>query len=113
MIATKDEELFSISSEACGLLILENYQDRQLDIYIKCGGKIKDTKNKEKLTNIQPKYTRRGLRNGQNRDIGIGKEQSFQGIDYFNELFAFVKKDREDHPGFTKDWLVKKGDHDI
>ena len=31
-------------------------------IYIKCGGKIKDTKKKEKLTNIQPKYTRGELK---------------------------------------------------
>ena len=44
-----------------------------MDIYIKCGGKIKDIKKKEKSTNIQPKYTRRGIKNSQNRDIGIGK----------------------------------------
>ena len=31
-------------------------------IYIKCGGKIKDIKKEEKLTNIQPKYTRGGLK---------------------------------------------------
>ena len=78
-------------------------------IYIKCGGKIKNTKNKEKLTNIQPKYTRGGLRNSKNRDIGIGKGWSFEGIDCFNELFAFVRQDREDFPDFTRDWLVKKG----
>ena len=57
-----------------------------LDIYIKCGGKIKDTKNKEKLTNIHPKYTRGGLRNSQNRDIGIGKGWSFEDIDCFNDF---------------------------
>ena len=62
MTATKDAELFCISSEAFGLLLLENHWDRWLDIYIKCGGKIKDTNNKEKLTNIQPKYTRGGLK---------------------------------------------------
>ena len=62
MTATKDEELLSISSEAFGLLVLENHWDRWLDIYTKCGGKIKDIKKKEKLTNIQPKYTRGGLK---------------------------------------------------
>ena len=95
MTATKDEELLCISSEAFGLLVLENHLDRWLDIYTKCGGKIKDKKNKEKLTNIQPKYTRGGLRNGQNKDIGIGKGWSFEGIDCFNELFAFVRQDRK------------------
>ena len=62
MTATKDEELLSISSEAFGLLILENHWDRWLDIYIKCKGKIKDIKKKEKLTSMQPKYTRGGLK---------------------------------------------------
>ena len=62
MTATKDKELFSISSEAFGLIILENHWNRWLDIYTKCGGKIKDTNNKEKLTSIQPKYTRGGLK---------------------------------------------------
>ena len=92
------------------MFFLENHWDRWLDIYIyiKCGGKIKDTKNKEKLTNIQPNYTRGGLRNSEDRNIGIGKGWNFQGIDCFNKLFAFIRQDREDHPGFTRDWLVKK-----
>ena len=75
---------------------------------MKCGDKIKDTKKKEKLTNIQPKYTRGGLKNDDIEDIGIKKGWSFEGIDHFNELFAFVRKDKEDYPGFTRDWLVKK-----
>ena len=108
LIATKDEELFSISSEAFGLLILENHWDRWLDIYIKCGGKIKDTKNKAKLTNKQPNYTRGGIKNGKNSNIGTGKGWSFQGIYCFNELFAFVRQDREDFPDFTRDWIAKK-----
>ena len=90
------------------MLLLENYWNRWLDIYIKCGGKIKDTKNKEKLTSIHPKYTRGGLKNGGIGYIGIGKGWSFEGIDHFNELFAFVRQDREDFPDFTRDWLVKK-----
>ena len=38
--AEMDEDLLSISSEAFGLLLLENHWDRWLDIYQKCGGKI-------------------------------------------------------------------------
>ena len=38
----------------------------------------------------------------------IGKGWSFEGIDHFNEFFAFVRQDRKNHPGFTKDWIVKK-----
>ena len=108
MTATKDEELLSISIEAFGLLILENHWDRWLDIYIKCKGKIKDIKKKEKLTNIQSKYTRGGLKNGDTGDIGIKKGWSFQGIHHFNELFAFVRQDREDYLNFTRDWIAKK-----
>ena len=108
MTATKDKELFCISSEAFGLLVLENHWNRWLDIYIKCEDKIKDRKKMEKLTNIQPKYTREGLKNSCNRDIGIKKEWSFQSIDHFNQLFAFVRDDREDYPNFTRDWIATK-----
>ena len=78
-----------------------------MDIYIKCRGKI-NTKNKEKLTNIHPKYTRGGLKNGGIGYIGIGKGWSFEGIYRFNQLFAFVRDDREEHPNFAKDWIAKK-----
>ena len=107
-MATKDKELLYISSEVFGLLVLENHWDRWLDIYKKYGSKIKDTRNKEKMTNIQPKYTKGGLRNSQNRDIRIGKRWSFQNINHLNELFTFVRQDREDHPSLTRDWLLKK-----
>ena len=43
-----DEDLLSISSEAFGLLLLENHWDRWLDIYQKCGGKIGDINGKAK-----------------------------------------------------------------
>ena len=38
--ATKDEDLITISSEAFGLLLLENHWDRWLDIYQKTGGRV-------------------------------------------------------------------------
>ena len=41
-------------------------------------------------------------------DIGIKKGWSFEGIHCFNQLFAFVRQDREDFPDFTRDWLVQK-----
>ena len=34
-----------------------------------------------------------GLRNGKNREIGIGKGWSMEGIYRFNKLFHFVKRD--------------------
>ena len=66
------------------MLVLENHWNRWLDIYTKCGGKIKDTNNKEKLISIQPKYTRGGLKNDDIEDIGIKKGWSFEGIYCFN-----------------------------
>ena len=63
--AQTDEDLVSISSEAFGLLLLENYWDRWLDIYKKCGGGIgiRGAKiPKEIILTVQPKYTRGGLK---------------------------------------------------
>ena len=62
------------------MLILENHWDRWLDIYIKCGGKIEDTKNKAELTNIQPHYTRGGLKNGKTEILGLGKDGAFKAF---------------------------------
>ena len=63
--AQTDEDLVSISSEAFGLLLLENHWDRWLDIYKKCGGGIgvRGAKiPKEIISTVQPKYTRGGLK---------------------------------------------------
>ena len=94
--ATVDEELICISSEAFGLLVLENHWDRWLDIYMKSRGRIGirgGFKMKNVCSNIQPRYTRGGLRNSKNREIGIGKGWSIEGIYCFNKLFHFVKRD--------------------
>ena len=59
--ATQDEELLTIRSEAFGLLLLENYWLRWLDISQKSGGRVSIrgcSKRKESLSQIQPKYTR-------------------------------------------------------
>ena len=103
-----DEDLLSISSEAFGLLLLENHWDRWLDIYQKCGGKIgysNGKKTKEVVSRIQPRYTRGGLKNGKNETIGIGKGWSIEGIYRFNVLFHFVMKDRDQNPNFISTWL--------
>ena len=94
--ATVDAELICISSEAFGLLVLENHWDRWLDIYKKCKGRIGirgGYKMKDVNSEIQPRYTRGGLKNGKYREIGIGKGWSMVGIYRFNKLYHFVKRD--------------------
>ena len=106
-----DEELICISSEAFGLLVLENHWDRWLDIYMKSRGRISirgGFKMKNVCSSIQPRYTRGGLRNGKNREIGIGKGWSMEGIYHFNKLFYFVKRDQCKHPNFVTEWLQEK-----
>ena len=71
-----DDDLVTISSEAFGLLTLENHWDRWLDVYGKCGGRIGpkgNTKLKDVDSEVQPKYTRGGLKNGRDRTVGVGK----------------------------------------
>ena len=43
-----------------------------------------------------------------NREIGIGKGWSYQGIYHFNVLFQFVRNDRIKNKGFITKWLVEK-----
>ena len=103
--AETDADLFSISSEAFGLLLLENHWDRQLDIYKKCGGGIGlrgSKKPKGIISTVQPKYTRGGLKNGKYREIGVGKGQSMEGIFHFNKLIQFVKQDQFQNHDFVK-----------
>ena len=90
--AETDADLSSISSEAFGLLLLENHWDRWLDIYKKCGGGIGlrgSKKPKGIISTVQPKYTRGGLKNGKYREIGVGKGWSMEGIFHFNKLVQF------------------------
>ena len=106
-----DEDLVCISSEAYGLLMLENHWNRWLDIFKKSKGQVclkGGYKMNQVKSKIQPKYARGGLCNGRERGIGIGKGWSVKGIYCFNLLFQFVKKDRIKHPDFIKNWLKKK-----
>ena len=94
--ATSDAEVLSISSEAFCLLVLENHWDRWYDIFEKSGGKVfcnKTVKVKNLPSSIQPKYTRGGLKNGKETNIGIGKGWSMEGIFWYNQLMQFIKVD--------------------
>ena len=109
--AKTDEDLITISSEAFGLLLLENHWDRWLDVYAKCGGRIGPkggTKLKDVDSIVQPKYTRGGLKNGSDKSIGVGKGWSVEGILRFNTLIQQVKNDREDHSDFVTKWLAER-----
>ena len=110
--AKDDEGVISISSEAFALLILENHWDRWLDIYERSGGKIMTrtgVKMKHYESSIQPKYTRGGLKNGKERNIGIGKGWSLEGIYRYNILQQMVATDRQENQGlFIRAWLEEK-----
>ena len=109
--AETDSDLVSISSEAFGLLVLENHFDRWLDIYKQCGGGIgvRGSKiPKDIISTIQPRYTRGGLKNGKCRQIGIGKGWSMEGIFRFNKLVQFVRQDHFKNPDFVTNWLKSR-----
>ena len=106
--ATEDAGLLSISSEAFGLLVLENHWNRWIDLFQKSGGKVVRGKNLKIVSNVQPKYTRGGLQNGRDTSIGVGKGWSMEGICRFNILLHQVRNDREKHPDFIKSWLASK-----
>ena len=109
--AKADKDLLCIASEAFGLLVLENQWDRWVDVYEKSGGRIfirGNVKIKEVKSDVQPKYTRGGLKNGSRREIGTGKGWSAEGIVRFNQLLLMVHQDRENNPNFIDIWITKR-----
>ena len=109
--ANEDKDLLCIASEAFGLLVLENQWDRWVDIYEKSGGRIftgGNVKIKEIKSDVQPKYTRGGLRNGSRREICTGKGWSAEGIVRFNQLLFLVHQDRVNHRNFIGMWIAKR-----
>ena len=109
--ANEDKDLLCIASEAFGLLVLENQWDRWVDIYEKSGGRIftgGNVKIKEIKSDVQPKYTRGGLRNGSRREIGTVKGWSAEGIVRFNQLLFLVHQDRVNHRNFIGMWIAKR-----
>ena len=108
--AKSDADLLSISSEAFGLLVLENQWDRWMDMYEMSGGQVLLTKARLKQfeSKVRPLYTRGGVvydSSAEEDSIGTMKGWSSRGIQRFNELCDFVAQDRKDNRGFVKQWL--------
>ena len=112
-------EIGTISDEALGLLIVENYIDRWIDIYRKSNGEIRnlpsgDSMPKKWLSQVSTKYTasaKDGIRSkggtaiADDPDDCFNRKWSAAGIVRFNELRQFVKQDREEHPCFLTTWM--------
>ena len=110
--AENDKDVVSVSSEAFGLLILENYWDRWLDFYAMSDGELatkKGTKMRSVQSSVLPKYTRGGTTYDKDAEkkagVNIRKGWSMKGINRFNQLYDFVLKDRRKHPMFFSNWL--------
>ena len=103
--AENDKDVVSVSSEAFGLLILENYWDRWLDFYAMSNGELatkKGTKMRSVQSTVLPKYTHGGTTYDKDAEkkagVKIRKGWSLNGINRFNQLYDFVLKDRKKHP---------------
>ena len=114
------QEISTISDEALGLLIVENYIDRWVDMYKKSKGKIRilhggEAMPKEWLSTVATKYTAsasdgirfRGLKAAaDDTDDSYNRKWTADGIARFNELRLFVKQDRLDNPNFIVKWIT-------
>jgi len=115
-----DMEIGTVSDEALGLLIVENYYDRWVDMYNKSNGMIRvlsagEQMPKNWMSDILTKYTA-GANDGNrqkgkkvktgDQDDSWNRKWSSAGIVRFNELRQFAKQDRKDHPSFVATWMV-------
>lgn len=124
---TDNRELFTVSDEAFTLLLLENYYDRWMDIFMKFGAEPppnRGSKKKVFQSKVKPKYTRGGnvysgeayegdTGSGEGglpsmNNAGKGKGWTNAGITRFNVLFKEVKQDRINCPLFVKRFLNEK-----
>lgn len=106
----KAKDPCTASDEAFALLLLENNYDRWLDIFDKNEGlpsQRRGDRTKQCDSDIEPKYTRGGIKFSIERESPKAKGWSNEGIERFNVLFKRVKKDRRDHTKFVKR-LIKK-----
>ena len=112
--AKTDRDVISISSEAFGLLVLENQWDRWVDIYVRSGGDIVTDKNfklKDVNTTVAPNFTRGGTaldepeikKRASKKDSKKG--WTARGIQRFNELYDLVAADRTMNPDFFEAWI--------
>ena len=103
--ASNDRDLWMVSNEAFGLLLLENSWDRWMDIFTQSKGHVVIKRGAKKAANesqVPPKYTWGGVVYSDKSkkltvDTGCGKGWSREGIIRFNELFDQVSKDRLAH----------------
>lgn len=110
MTSRKENDITTKSNEAFALLCLENQWDRWLDIYDINLGKIVSRRGQKRAhceSRKMPKYTRGGVTytKGTNTDQEPLKGWRREGIARFNELYEFVGKDRNKHPGFFHQFL--------
>ena len=125
--AQSDKDMLSISSEAFGLLLIENMWDRWIDIYRLTNGDValhrRATSMKKINSKVLPLYTCGGVhidKDGDSEDSGGGRAPSStmkgwtaSGIKRFNELYDVVAYDRKAHPEFFRDWIrTSRKDHD-
>ena len=103
-----DQDICTVSDEACTLLLLENNYDRWTDVH---KNKLaatrtmdpsllnRDEKRKRKWeSDVSPKYTEGGIVYSDMRKISH-KGWKEEGIRRFNSICVLVKQDRKDHPG--------------
>ena len=119
MGATKDNDILSRSTEAFGLLLLENQWDRWFDFYCMNDGRITSKRGQKRAktdSRIKPKYTKGGITFNWCKDKEAVKEDDDEakkgwtnaGIHRFNELYDFVKNDRKKNKGFIQKWLIEE-----
>ena len=108
--ATEDKDLLTVSSEAFGLLVLENNWNRWIDQYIimkKSGGKQIRSKLRDLKSQVVPLYTKGGVLiedKEKSEGYGIKKGWTAEGINRFNYLYWSVVDDRRKNPGVFKNW---------
>ena len=97
--------LCTTSDEVFALLLLENSYDHWLDIYTRNGGIPKQRRGDRSRkidSEIEPKYTKGGLKYSAEDKISKTKGWTPEGIKRYNELFLLVKTDRLKRPTFMK-----------
>ena len=112
-------EIGTISDEALGLLIVDNYMDRWNDMYKNSKGNIRVLTGGEPMpgewkSQVATKYTasandgirsRGGKAAADDADDTFNRKWSAAGIVHFNELRRFAKQDRLDNPDFATKWM--------
>lgn len=115
-------EIGTISDEALGLLIVENYIDRWVDMFKKSKGHLRMLTAGDKTptswqSNVLTKYTAgsggqrtrgQAQKPDDNDDDSYNRKWSPEGIIRFNALRKFAKNDRAKHPGFAATWMAEE-----